>query len=140
MANLALAAATLSIANTDFANTALPASETSLGANTGVTFPNDPDGLVVCRIVIGASGAGNATLLGNLGAANVVKALSNSTIYIWGPFDPAVYSNNAGLVQINFSVQTGNSVGVYLLPALHPLASYRALHNPFQMTHGASDR
>lgn len=140
MALLALAAATANISNTDFANTALPAAETALSANTGVTFPNDPEGLVICRIVIGASGAGNATLLGQLGAANVVKALSNSNVYLWGPFDPALYSNSAGLVQINFSVLTGNSVGVYLLPALHPLASYRALHNPFELVHGASDR
>jgi hypothetical protein len=43
-------------------------------------------------------------------------------------------------VQINFSVVTGNSAGVYLLPALHPLTTMRALHNPFQMIHGASDR
>jgi hypothetical protein len=140
MALLALPAATVNISDPAFGTTALPAAETALTGNTGVTFPNDPDGLVVVRIVIGGAGAGNATIVGNLGAANVVKAVSNSTIYIWGPFDPSLYSNNAGLVQINFSVVTGNSAGVYLLPALHPLTTMRALHNPFQMIHGASDR
>lgn len=140
MTLLALSAATTNITDPTFGTTALPASETALSTNTGATFPNSPEGLVVCRIVIGASGAGNATLLGQAGAANVVKALSNSSIYLWGPFDPALYSNSAGLVQINFSVQTGNSIGVYLLPALHPLASFRALHNPFEMVAGATDR
>jgi hypothetical protein len=72
MALLALPAATVNISDPAFGTTALPAAETALTGNTGVTFPNDPDGLVVVRIVIGGAGAGNATIVGNLGAANVV--------------------------------------------------------------------
>lgn len=119
----------------------LPASETALSANTGCTFVNSPEDKIILRVVVGSSGAGNATILGQNGASNKVVAVANSKIYLLGPFDPALYSNASGLVQVNFSVQTGNSVGVYILPAVsNVLTGYRGLHNPFEMTVGASDR
>ena len=143
MALLALGTPTLYVVDYGFTGTSkvLPASETALSANTGCTFVNSPEDAVVLRVVVGASGAGNATVLGQNGVSNKVVAVANSTIYLLGPFDPALYSNASGLVQVNFSVQTGNSVGVYILP--HPnnvLTGYKSLHNPLEMTVGATDR
>ena len=130
---------------TDYAFTGtskiLPATETALTGNTGCTFVNSPEGLVILRVVVGASGAGNATVVGQNGASNKVVAVANSDIYLLGPFDNALYSNSSGLVQVNFSVVTGNSVGVYILPDnTNVLTNLRGLHNPFEMTAGAADR
>ena len=130
---------------TDYAFTGtskiLPATETAPTGNTGCTFVNSPEGLVILRVVVGASGAGNATVVGQNGASNKVVAVANSDIYLLGPFDPALYSNSSGLVQVNFSVVTGNSVGVYILPDnTNVLTGLRGLHNPFEMTAGAADR
>jgi hypothetical protein len=97
----------------------LPAAETALGANTGCTFPNN--GAVIFRAVIGGAGAGNITFVlnrtveGQVPAAFVV-AVANSTSYLFGPFSPADFNDANGNVDANFSVQTGNSVGVYILP------------------------
>lgn len=140
MSLLALPAATVYVTDPQLTAAPLGAAETALGANTGATFLNDPDGLVVVRIVIGASGAGNVTFVGRNGNPNVVKAVANSSVYLYGPFDPAQFSDVNGMVTVNFSVQTGNSIGVYLVPAKDPLTTFRALHNPFQTTHGAADR
>ena len=140
MALLALGSASNYVTDYLFTGAALPAAETALGANTGCTFVNSPSGLVVLRVVVGAAGAGNATVVKTNGGANTVKAVANSTIYILGPFDPAVYSTASGLVEVDFSVQTGNSVGAYLIPHYsNVLTPYRALHNPFQLTAGARD-
>jgi hypothetical protein len=139
MANVSLPAASSYISDTTLAGTALPATEgTSLASNTGLMFTNTPAGLVVVRVVVGASGAGNATFTNTAGGANRVVALSNSSVYILGPFDPAVYSNTSGVVNCAFSVVTGNSAGLYWVPANYPFGTMRALHDPFNLTAGAS--
>ncbi|SRR5216684_1904337 len=97
----------------------LPAAETALGANTGFSFPNN--GAVILRVVVGAAGAGNLTLVvqktteGQVPAAFVI-AVANSTVLLLGPFSPADFNDVNGLLQATMSVQTGNSVGVYQLP------------------------
>lgn len=140
MANAILPAATTFITDTTLAGTALPAAEgTSLATFTGFQFTPSPDGLVVVRITVGAAGAGNATFSLASGGTRVV-ALANSTSYILGPFDPAVYSVGAGIVSCAVSVVTGNAAGLYLVPASYPLVSMRGLHNPFEMVPGTVDR
>jgi hypothetical protein len=137
MANLVIANATVYIADpTNLAGTVLPAAETALTGKTGFQFQNNPAGAVVVRIVVGASGAGNLQLVAATGAQPSVVALANSTTYIFGPFDPAVFSSPTGLVQATLTVVTGNSVGIYLLPGQ---TGFRALHNPFESVVGASD-
>jgi hypothetical protein len=141
MALLALTAATAYIADSTLAaGLVLPATETSLASNTGLTFPNLPSGLVLLRVVVGSGGAGNLTFVapGN-SAANIVTAVANSTSYLFGPFSQATFGTSAGLIQVNFSVVTGNSAGVYLIDAAAPLAAYRTLHNPFEKVAGTPD-
>jgi hypothetical protein len=141
MALLALSAASTYIADqTLAAGTVLPASETSLASNTGLTFPNSPSGLVLLRVVVGSAGAGNVTFVDpSSSAGNIVVAVANSTSYLFGPFAEGTFDAGTGLVQVNFSVVTGNSAGVYLIDAATPVSGYRALHNPFEKTAGAPD-
>jgi hypothetical protein len=141
MALLALTAPTGYIADATLAaGIILPASETSLASNTGLTFPNSPSGLVLLRVVVGSGGAGNLTFVSPSNSSNnVVTAVANSTSYLFGPFSQALFGNSAGLVQVNFSVVTGNSAGVYLIDAATPLAAYRTLHNPFEKVAGTPD-
>lgn len=107
---------------------AIPASGTTLAGNTGFTVPNN--GLVMIVAFIGASGAGNWQFLTQRGASQPAAiAVSNSTNYIFGPFDPVLYSDSAGLLNVTTSVVTGNSVAAYVLQST---ASFRAVHNPFQ--------
>ncbi len=112
---------------------------TALGSNTGFTFPNVPTGLVVVYAVIGPSGAGNFVFTGYGGHANLTVAVQNQTSHIIGPFDAAWYSDPNGLVHCTPSVITGNSVGVLILPASYPVATYRATHCPMEQTTGAGD-
>lgn len=118
MTTLALTAPTQAISggNTAFA---LPAAETSIGANTGFSFPNN--GAVILRVVVGVSGAGNLGIniqkqVEGQAVAAISLALSNSTSYLLGPFKPSDFNDPNGLVQCTLSVQTGNSVGVYSVP------------------------
>lgn len=121
MARVALAAPVTAISGGANAGTILPAAEAqSLATFTGFSFPNN--GAVLVRLVIGASGAGNLTcnfqrtVEGQLPAAFVV-ALANSNAYILGPFSRADFNDANGLCQFDISVVTGNTVGVYQLPA-----------------------
>jgi hypothetical protein len=141
MANVSLPTATGYITDYTLAGTALPATEgTSVSSGTGLMFTNSPEGLVVVRITVGASGAGNATFTNTNGGANKVVALSNSTTYILGPFDPETYSNASGIVNCALSVVTGNAAGLYWVPANYPFAAMRGLHDPFNLTPGAQTR
>ena len=99
----------------------LPAAETSLGSNTGFTVPNN--GAVLVRVVIGSAGAGTIqficqkTIEGvSLPLTAFQQSLSNSTVYIFGPFRPSEFNDVNGLLNANLSVVTGNSVGAYILP------------------------
>jgi hypothetical protein len=98
----------------------LPTSETSLASNTGFSFPNN--GAVLLRVCIGASGAGNLGFVlqrqveGQAATAFTI-AVANSTNYLFGPFSPNDFNDVNGLFQGTLSVQTGNSVGVYILPS-----------------------
>jgi len=144
MAVLALTAASVYISDVTLASgVTLPASENALTGKTGVTFPNQPAGAVVLRVVVGGAGAGNVTVNGQNKNPNKVIAVSNSTVYIFGPFDPALYSDQSGLVHVDFSVVTGNSVGVYRIPAIAgvvtTVGASSTLHNPFESVTGASD-
>lgn len=140
MANIALPAATAYISDLTLTGTALPAAETtSLAASTGLSFTNAPEGLVVVRLTVGAAGAGNATFSLANGGTRVV-AVANSTNYVFGPFDPAVYSNSVGAVNCALSVVAGNAAGLYLVPAGVAFATMRALHNPFELVAGSQDR
>lgn len=118
MSTLALAAPSQAISggNSGFI---LPASETSIGANTGFSFPNN--GSVLLRVCVGASGAGNLSLViqktvEGVTPPAIVIAVANSTNYLLGPFRPSDFNDANGLFQGLLSVLTGNSVGVYSLP------------------------
>lgn len=137
MANLALGLPTKALGGITAVAGLQPAAETALGANTGFTFSNN--GLVLVRLVVGASGAGNLQFVATVGSQPAVIAVANSSVYIFGPFDPAVYSDSTGTVTGTLSVQTGNSVGVYSVPASMWIRTYRGLHNPFQTVQGATD-
>lgn len=119
MTTLALGAPVTSIGSGIAAGTVLPTAETAMASNAGFSFINN--GAVLLRVVIGASGAGNLSLVvqrtveGQVPAA-VVLALSNSTSYIFGPFSVGDFNDGNGLFQGLLSVPTGNSVGVYILP------------------------
>jgi len=124
MAVIPLPAATVSIASALNANTALPASEpTSLTGGSGISFPNN--GAVLLRVVIGASGATvlnffNQKLIeGALGNTVLftTPSLGNNGIFLFGPFPPSVYNDVNGLVQMTMVTYTGNSAGIYNLPA-----------------------
>jgi hypothetical protein len=99
----------------------LPAAEAGvLTGNTGFTFPNN--GAVLLRLCVGVAGAGNVTFLTqrtieSFGATIPPIAVVNSTNYLWGPFSPADFNDVNGLFNANISVVTGNTVGVYQLPA-----------------------
>src|SRR5215813_9306602 len=137
MANLALGAPTRTLGGITAVTGLQAASETSLGANTGFTFANN--GLVLVHYCVGASGAGNVQFTATTGSNPAVIATTNNASYWWGPFDPAVYSDMAGLCLATVSVNTGNSVAAYYLPAGTMLRTYRALHYPFEMVQGATD-
>lgn len=147
MANLVLTAATLKPFGLTAGTALTAAAETSLATFTGFQFPNNPAGLVVVHLVVGASGAGNVTFTAQQGSQPAAIAVANSSAYFFGPFDPSVYSDPTGTVFATISVVTGNSVGVYLLgsPGLTLLTTFggnqgnRALHNPFEMVVGATD-
>lgn len=121
MARTTLPAATLSIApGPGTTGLALPASEaTSLATFTGLNFVNN--GALVLRVCVGASGAGNLTIFftrtvdGSL-PASLVVALANSTNYLLGPWGPSNYNDANGLIQMDMSVVTGNTAGLYFLP------------------------
>jgi len=120
---VALPAATLAI-TTNMTGTAaqLPASETSIAAGGGVTFPNN--GAIVLRIVIGAAGAtvvnflNERPVLGQLVGTILftTSSLANNGIYLFGPFQPSIFNDVNGLVNFTMVTYTGNSAGVYTLP------------------------
>lgn len=114
---------------------AIPASGTTLAGNTGFTVPNN--GAVYVIVFVGASGAGNVQFLTQRGANQpAAVAVSNSTNYIFGPFDPALYSDGSGLLNATVSVVTGNSVSAFVWPTQ---LGFRGVHNPFENTLTAAD-
>jgi hypothetical protein len=99
----------------------LPAAETAMAANTGFTVPNN--GAIIVRVVIGAAGTGTIQFVCQKTIEGVLlpitafqQVLSNSTVYIFGPFRPSEFNDANGLLNANMSVPTGNSVGAYILP------------------------
>jgi hypothetical protein len=145
MSNLVLAAPTLTIglpltaANGVYAQGATEAGNLATGSSTGFTFPNTPAGLVIVRFVTGSGGTGSLQFIATVGANPAAITVANSTTYLFGPFDPAVYSSVAGIVTATISNYTVNSVGVYILPASVPVAGFRATHNPLELVPGATD-
>lgn len=119
---VALPAATTNISTSFTSPTQLPASETSIAAGGGVTFPNN--GAVLLRVVIGAAGTGTISFLFERGVLGALigtalytsSALANNGIYLFGPFQPSVFNDTNGLVNFTMSVYTGNSAGAYFLP------------------------
>lgn len=113
----------------------VPASGTALTGNTGFTVPNN--GTVMVIVFVGASGAGNLQFLTQRGASQPAAiAVSNSTNYVFGPFDPNLYSDVNGLLNATLSVVTGNSVSAYVLAST---VGFRATHNPFENVLTAAD-
>ncbi len=145
MANLVLTAPTLTIglpltaANGVYAQGATESGNLATGSSTGFTFPNVPAGLVIVRFVTGSAGTGSLQFIATVGSNPAAITVANSTTYLFGPFDPAVYSNAAGVVSATISNYTGNYVGVYILPASAPPAGFRATHNPLELVPGATD-
>ena len=119
---VALPAASANISTSFTTPTQLPASENTIAAGGGVSFPNT--GAILLRVVIGAAGTGTLSflfsrgVLGQLTASPVftTNTLANNGIFIFGPFQPSVYNDVNGLVQFTMSVYTGNSAGCYFLP------------------------
>jgi hypothetical protein len=131
MAALALAAPTVPIGSLSgsgggptVANpNLLPAAETSIGANTGFSFPNN--GAVILRLITGTV-VGVLTFIvqrpveGSLTPGFVVSStpgLAISSSYLFGPFSPADFNDVNNLFQATWTGFTGGSVGVYQLPA-----------------------
>lgn len=117
MTTLALPAASVNLGS-GITGFTIPAAETALASNTGFSIPND--GRTVIHICVGASGAGNLSMViqrqvEGVTPAAVVVALSNSTQYLFGPFSVQDFNDVNGLLQCTLSVQTGNSVGGYHL-------------------------
>jgi hypothetical protein len=119
---VALPAATTNITTSMTSPTQLPASENTIAAGGGVTFPNN--GAVLLRVVIGAAGTGTLSFLferGVLGALVgtalfTTSALANNGVFLFGPFQPSVYNDVNGNANFTMSVYTGNSAGIYFLP------------------------
>jgi hypothetical protein len=119
---VALPAPTLSISTSMTTPAQLPASETSIAAGGGVSFPNN--GAVLLRVVIGAAGTGTLSFLNERPTLGqlvgtvlfTTSALANNGIYIFGPFQPSIFNDVNGLAQFTMSVYTGNSAGLYFLP------------------------
>lgn len=115
---------TLNISSVTGAPVALPVSEaTSLTGATGFNFVNN--GAILLRVCIGSSGTGTMSVLlqraieGFLTGTPLFTTgtLANSTNYIFGPFSPSDLNDVNGTVQCTMSVYTGNSAGLYFLPA-----------------------
>lgn len=98
---------------------------------TGLTVPWVRNLMLV--IFVGASGAGNATFVCPSYGSNIVIALSNWTTYLFGPLNSGALVNSSGLVQVNMSVFTGNSVAAYIPPGGN------ALHMPMEQAAGVAD-
>ena len=119
---VALPAATTNISTSMTTPAQLPASENSIAAGGGVSFPNN--GAVLLRVVIGAAGTGTLSFLNERPTLGqlvgtvlfTTSALANNGIYIFGPFQPSIFNDVNGLVQFTMSVYTGNSAGAYFLP------------------------
>lgn len=139
MTLLALGTPATKVPDPTYTTPALPAG-TSPAGNTGFTFRNTPHGQVYAVINMGST-ATNYTIVGQNGAASVgPKALTVSVPNVIGPFDPALYSNSAGLVEIDLSQVTGiTGVAAVIFPAGTPVPTYDALHNPFESVDGATD-
>lgn len=119
---VALPAASANITTSFTTPAQLPASENTIAAGGGVTFPNN--GAVILRVVVGAAGAGTISFLFERGVLGALigtalftsSSLANNGIYFFGPFQPSVYNDANGLVNFTMSVYTGNSAGIYNLP------------------------
>src|SRR5580765_8290835 len=119
---VALPAATTNISTSMTTPAQLPASENSIAAGGGVSFPNN--GAVLLRVVIGAAGTGTLSFLNERPTLGqlvgtvlfTTSALANNGIYIFGPFQPSIFNDVNGLVQFTMSVYTGNRAGAYFLP------------------------
>lgn len=121
MARTTLPAATVSIGpGPGTTGTILPAAEaTSLATFTGLNFVNN--GATLLRLVVGASGAGNLTIyftrsIDGAAVGSWVVPVANSTTYLLGPWGPSNYNDASGLIQMDISVVTGNTAGLYILP------------------------
>jgi len=125
MTTLALGAATVTLGSV-YTSThvgagtglALPATETSIGANSGFSFYNL--GSTLLRIVYGTV-VGTITFQPSLLEEGelttpITPNSAISTAYIYGPFDTNEWNDNNDLVQCLWSGYTGGSVGIYLLP------------------------
>lgn len=127
---------------------------TSIASGSSFTFAptvmvNNVLTPVVLWVIVGASGAGNFVFTNTqTGGSNLTIAVANSSSYLLGPFDPAVYGASTGVVTCTPTVFTGNSVGAFLLAQpytsgtlISGLASgqQRALHNPLEQTAGTAD-
>jgi len=139
MALLALGTPTTKVPDPTFATPVLPAGS-SVAGKTGFTFRNTPRGQVFAVINMGST-ATNYTIVGQNGAASVgPSALTVSVPNVIGPFDPALYSNSSGLVEIDLSQVTGiTGVAAVIMTSAGPPSGFDALHNPFQATDGATD-
>lgn len=139
MTLLALGTPTVKVPDPTFTTPVLPAGTAPTG-KTGFTFRNTPRGEVAAVVNMGST-ATNYTVIGQNGAANIgPSALTVSVPNVLGPFDPALYSNSAGLVEIDLSQVTGiTGVAAVIMPAGGPPAGFSALHSPFEAIDGATD-
>lgn len=103
----------------------LPASEaTSItGSPTAITVPNN--GAVLVRIVVAVSGTGTIQFIeqksiagATLAATQFQQTLSNSTVYVFGPFAPSQFNDVNGLLNMQGTLlaASGNTIGVYSVP------------------------
>lgn len=139
MTLLALGTPTVKVPDPTYTTPALPAGS-SVAGKTGFTFRNTPRGQVFAVIQMGST-ATNYTIVGQNGAASVgPSALTVSVPNVIGPFDPDLYSNSSGLVEIDLSQVTGiTGVAAVIMPVGAETVTYSAAHNPFESTDGATD-
>lgn len=85
---------------------------TYISAVATMEFSNN--GHTVLLVKIGAAGAGNLTITSRKCShgrtSDIVKALANNDNFVAGPFAPELWNDDAGKVQIAFSVVAGNTV------------------------------
>lgn len=141
MALQALGTPTIYFPDPTYASFALPTQTAYTGAAFGLTFVNYPAGLVA--LFVTTTGASTITIT----AANKLEttafsavALVAGGVSLLGPFDPVVYSDINGLVHVTFGTNTDVSFALaVILPAQQCALTYRAVHNPFEATSGATD-
>lgn len=141
MALQALATPSVYWPDPTFTSLVVPTGTAYSGSTFGLTFPNVPAGLVAL-LVLTQTGATTVTVTAFHGstAINAVSLATLATNYLIGPFDPAVYSDTAGLVHVVFGTGANvNTVLPVILPASAPLVTMRATHCPLETVSGAAD-